>query len=302
MRTSPRPTGSRSRAPISAPRGGRAPPRPRTSPRSTGSRSRASLGHAVRARPLVPRAAVLVRPLQHLEVAAHVAAVARARPLVPRATVRARPLQHIGGGHPRRAHARPLARAVLARPLQHLEVAALRRVSRARPSPRSTGSRSRAPTSAPRGGRPAPRSRAHFSTSSSFHGQSFSRALSIYRRVSARPLVPRGGRPPHLEVAARRADVARCSTGSRSRAPTSAPRGGRPSPRIRARLRPTGSRSRAPTSAPRGGHPSPRSCTSTRSTGNSPRATPSTPRDLHSRSCSAEETLVETVDLVGADT
>ena len=52
-----------------------------------------------------------------------------------------------------------------------------------------------------------------------------------------------------------------CSTGIRSRAPTSASRGGRTSPRART-ARPTGSRSRAPTSEPRGGRPSPRTCTS----------------------------------------
>ena len=45
-------------------------------------------------------------------------------------------------------------------------------------------------------------------------------------------------------------------TGSRSRAPTSASRGGRHPPRTRTSTRPTGSRSRAPTSASRGGrHP-----------------------------------------------
>ena len=60
------------------------------------------------------------------------------------------------GGRARPPHARQLVprAAVRARPLQHLEVAAICR-ARARPSC-STGSRSRAPTSASRGGRPPP--------------------------------------------------------------------------------------------------------------------------------------------------
>ena len=78
-----------------------------------------------RARLLVPRAAILVRPLQHIKVAA--IRRFRARPLVPRA-------------------------AVLARPLQHLEVAALRRVRARRLIPRNYSARrsafnaSRSPT------------------------------------------------------------------------------------------------------------------------------------------------------------
>ena len=105
------------------------------------------------ARLFVPRAAVLARPLQHLEVVA----LRRfpARLLVPRAVVRARhfstsrwpplaayapsssprtcilarPLQHLEVAAIRRERARPLVprAAVLARPLQHVEVAALRR-------------------------------------------------------------------------------------------------------------------------------------------------------------------------------
>ena len=89
----------------------------------------------VRARPPVPRAAVLARPLQHLEVAGSLPA-ARARPPVPRAVVLARPLQHLEVAVPRRVRARPLVpRAdVLARPLQHLEIAAPRHAYERRPA------------------------------------------------------------------------------------------------------------------------------------------------------------------------
>ena len=205
-----------------------------------------------RARPIVPRAVVRARPLQHLEVAA--LRRVRARRLVPRAAVLARPLQHLEVAALRRVRARPLVprAAVLARPLQHLEVAALRQhahvliptqpfsrahqhVSASRTSPRPTGSRSRAPTSAPRGGRPPPRSR----TSTRPTGS----------RSRAPTSASRGGRaPPRSRTCTR-------PTGSRSRAPTSAPRGGRPPPPSHVASRPTGSRSRAPTSAPRGGRP-----------------------------------------------
>ena len=181
----------------------------------------------------VPRAAVRARPLQHLEVA-----VVRLRPndsaprrsraptsahrggrpsprtctLVPRAVVRARPLQRLEVAAPRRERARVLVprAAVLARPLQHIEVAARRRI-RARP-PRPTGIRSRAPTSAPRGGRPSPRAHVRL-----FHGQPFSRAH----------FSSRGGRDPPRCTSSPR------PTGSRSRAPTSAHRGGRPTPHPR---------------------------------------------------------------------
>ena len=67
-------------------------------------------------------------------------------------------------------------------------------------------------------------------------------------------------------------------TGSRSRAPTSAPRGGRPPPLPSTSPRPTGSRSRAPISAPRGGRPSPPTRTSPRPTGIFSRAHFSTSR------------------------
>ena len=200
--TSTRSTGSRSRAPTSAPRGGR---------------PRAASAHVA----LGPRAVVLARPLQHLEVAAPNRA--RARPLVPRACC-----------------------FVLARPLQHLEVAALRRVRARRLVPRAV--------------------------------------------VRARPL-------QHLEVAARPPALSRrsaCPTGSRSRAPTSAPRGGRRSPRSRTSACPTGSRSRAPTSASRGGRPRrERARPSTHGKFSARRSAFNASRSPPSRSCSAEETLVK---------
>ena len=51
-------------------------------------------------RPLVPRAAVCVQPLQHLEVSTRRRRCAR--PLVPRASVLAQPLQHLEVPAPRR--------------------------------------------------------------------------------------------------------------------------------------------------------------------------------------------------------
>ena len=75
-RTCTRPTGTRSHAPTAAPPGGLPTPRPRTSTRSTGTRSDAPTaapqGPSLRrglARPRVPRASVLTRPLQHLQLA-----------------------------------------------------------------------------------------------------------------------------------------------------------------------------------------------------------------------------------------
>ena len=73
-------------------------------------------------------------------------------------------------------------------------------------------------------------------------------------------------------------------------------------PRVRAYACPTCSRSRAPTSAHRGGRGAPRACTSHRPTGTSPRATPSTPRDLQSSPLRRTGDTGQTVDLVGADT
>ena len=61
-------------------------------------------------------------------------------------------------------------------------------------------------------------------------------------------------------------------TGSRSRAPTSAPRGDRASPSPCTSPCPTDSRSSVPTSALRGGRPSPRTCTSPCPTGSRSRA------------------------------
>jgi hypothetical protein len=78
---------------------------------------------------LVPGAALLVRPLQRREVAAHRRRLARA--LVPGAALLARPLQHCKVAAPRRRGARPRipGAALLARPLQHSEVAAAHRAA-----------------------------------------------------------------------------------------------------------------------------------------------------------------------------
>ena len=86
----------------------------------------------VRARPLVPRAPVLARPPQHLQVAS--LRRGRARPPVPRTPVLMRPPQHLQVASQRRPFARVrVPRApVLTRPLEHLKVASRRR-GRARP-------------------------------------------------------------------------------------------------------------------------------------------------------------------------
>jgi hypothetical protein len=195
-RTSPRPTGSRSRAPTAAPRGGRHSPRCEHVSSSHGqpfsrahfSTSRwpplAALAHVSSshgqpfsrahfstsrwppsprsARLLVPRAAVLARPLQHLEVAAlaayaHVSS-SHGQPFSRAhfSTSRWPPRRdaHVPSSHgqpfsrahfsvsrwpppPRRARLLVPRAAVLARPFQHREVARRRR-ARARP-PRSHG-------------------------------------------------------------------------------------------------------------------------------------------------------------------
>ena len=79
-----------------------------------------------RARPRVPRASVLARPPKHLEVAAR--RRVRARRIVPRAAVLVRSLKHLEVTALCRARVRRIVprAAVLARPLQHLEVATLR--------------------------------------------------------------------------------------------------------------------------------------------------------------------------------
>ena len=179
-----------------------------------------------RAHEIVPRAPVLARPLQLLDVAA--LRRVRARPPIPRAAVLARPLQHLEVAIQRRARARVLVprAAVLARPLQHLEVAAPRRFPARLLVPQAAVLAR--PASAPRRGVEPP---------------------------SGRPLVPRAACAAHFR-----------------------PRGGRPAPRPSMSARATGSTTRAPTSAPRCGRPSPRTCTSSHPTGNSPRgAAPSAP-------------------------
>ena len=81
----------------------------------------------VRARALVPPAAVLVRVLEALEVAAH--SRERTRPPVPRAAVLLDPLEDVEVAAPSRVLARALVprAVVLVRPLEALEVAALSR-------------------------------------------------------------------------------------------------------------------------------------------------------------------------------
>ena len=94
-----------------------------------------------------------------------------------------------------------------------------------------------------------------------------------------------------LEVAAIRRDrTCLCPTGSRSRAPTSAPRGGRTPPRHCTSSRPTGSRSRAHLHI--GWPPNAAYAMSTVPRKISPRATPSTPPAVRPRRRRAQETLV----------
>ena len=194
--------------------------------RSTGSRSRAPLQHlelaalAANAHVDAPRAAVRAR---HFSTSRwQPFAAARARVLVHGRSF-ARAHFNISRWPPFAAFSHvslaPLA-AVLARPLQHLEVAALRRA--------------RARLIVPR----APFSRAHFSTSRWPPSPRRSRrhVNSSHAQPSRVPISIcgcRGGRP------AARARPG--STGSRALAPTSATRGGRPSPRPSTYPHPTGS-------------------------------------------------------------
>ena len=73
---------------------------------------------------LIPRAAVIPRPLQHLQASTH--SGVRTRMGIPRAAVLPRPLQHLQvpapRGHPARHHI-PRAAGVV-QPLQHLSVSA----------------------------------------------------------------------------------------------------------------------------------------------------------------------------------
>ena len=213
---------------------------------------------AVRARPLgpvstVPPSAVARcgrsshgQPFSraHFSVSRWPLASDHAHGLVPRAAVLARPLQHLEMAAPRRWCARQLVprAVVLARPLQGLGVAALRRVRarihvpRAAVLARTTSATSRWPP------RAASRARVRVP-----------RAL-----VRARPLqhLPPGNHVPSQS----RACTCPRPTGSRFRAtrPFAAPGGGRPPPRTRTSTRRTGSRSHAPTSAPRGDRHPPR--------------------------------------------
>ena len=86
-------------------------------------------------------------------------------------------------------------------------------------------------------------------------------------------------------------------TDIRSRAPTAAPQGARPSPHTSTCSRPTGSRSRAPTAAPRGDRPKPRTCTCPCPTGSRSRAAPSTPRAVRSSPLPYKGILDATGDL-----
>ena len=104
-------------------------------------------------------------------------------------------------------------------------------------SPHPKGSRSRAPTAASRGGRPAPRTCTCICTTARH---------SCAPTGAPRDALP--SPPPRMYS---------CSTGSRSCAPTAAPRGARASPPPSTCPRPTHSRSIAPTAAPRGARPVP---------------------------------------------
>jgi hypothetical protein len=267
-----RPTGSRSRAPTSAPRGGRPSPRTSTSTRPTGSRSRAPTSAPRGGRPsprsrtsLVPRAAVLARPLQHLEVAAlaaytHVLS-SHGQPFSRAHFSTSRWPPSAAYAHVSSSHGQPFSRA-------HFSTSRWPPFAAYAHVPRPTGSRSRAPTSAPRGGRPPPRARTSTRpTGSRSRAPTSAPRGGRPRRARARPLVPRAAvlaRPlQHLEVAALAAfaHVHSSHGQSFSRAHFSTSRWP-PSPRRAHVPRPTGSRSRAPTSAPRGGRPPPRTRTS----------------------------------------
>ena len=189
--TSSCPTRSRSPWPTAEPPDARPTPRQRTSSRPTRIRWRAPTEEPPGGLPPPP---------------------SRTCPRGPR-TICGRPTSAPRGGRPTpptRTSSRPRTPAI-ARPLQHL------RDGRPSPYPRTssrpTSSRSRAPTSAPRGGVRC--ADAHVRPS---HGQSFARAHFNTSRwppfaASARLLAPRAvvfARPPqHLEVAALRAFVPR---------------------------------------------------------------------------------------------
>ena len=109
---------------------------------------------AAGARRLVPRAAALARPLEHVEA---LASPRGARRLVPRARARA-PLEHVewpspaAKEHVHLSHGQPCSCA-------HLSTSRWPPRAAKSTSARPTGSRARAPTRAPRGGRRAPRGR-----------------------------------------------------------------------------------------------------------------------------------------------
>ena len=107
--------------------------------------------------------------------------------------------------------------------------------------------------------------------------------VTALRRLRARVLVPRAadGARPHqhlgMTVPPRIRTRTHLDTGSRSRAPISAPRSGRATPRASTSPHYMGSRSRAPTEGPPGGRSSPRASTCPRPTGSRSRA-PAAPR------------------------
>ena len=112
-------------------------------------------------------------------------------------------------------------------------------------------------------------------------------AISLHLRPIPSLNVPRAavrGRPlKHLEVpVVRRNSTCTRPTGSRSRAPTAAPRDARRMPPPSTSCSSTGSRSRATTEAPGSLHLSPPPRTSPRPTANRLRATPSTLRAVRS--------------------
>ena len=281
-------TGTRSHAPTATPPGGLQPPRPNTSTRSTGP--------------------VLARPPQHLQVASprrsparllvplapfsrahrntsrwplaaassHVpeshghpfrrahrntsrwpSIAAQSHVCCPTGTRAARPLQHLQVASLRRVRARQLVpRApVLTRPLKHIQVAS---PPRSRTSPRPTGTRSHAPTAASPGGLPAPRSSTCTRSTGTRSRAPTAASPGDLRsppprtspsptdtRVGAATEAPPGGLPARACTRAR-------PTGTRSDAPTGALPDALPPRRPSTCVRPTGTRSDAPTRAPPG--------------------------------------------------
>ena len=276
-RTCPRSTGTRSDAPTAAPPGALPAPRQSTCSSSTGTRSDAptaappgALLRRVRARPLVPRPPVLMRPLQHLQVPSKRRVLARV--LVPRAPVLTRPLQHLQVPFLRRAlarhpvHGHPFSRAHCSPDAPTAGLPGALHTPRTRTCSRPTGTRSREPTAAPPGALPrrqqARGPQAPVLTRPLQHSRCPPRAAIIrHRPTGTRSHAPTAGTSRCPPFAAN-LHVPR-PTGTRSDAPTAAPPGGLLQPRTCTSSGPTGTRSDATTAAPPGALPSPRTRTST---------------------------------------